>query len=48
MSESLRQRLDRNTVCECGHKRLQHFVGGPISDCDKCACKIFKEANKEE
>jgi hypothetical protein len=45
MSESLREQLDRNPVCKCGHTRLKHFVGGPISDCDKCVCQEFEEEN---
>jgi hypothetical protein len=29
-------------MCKCGHTRIKHFVGGPISDCDKCECKKFQ------
>ena len=38
-------------LCVCGHKRVQHFVGGPISDCDECACEVFegrKESSEEK
>jgi hypothetical protein len=43
MIETLRQLLERNPKCECGHRRLQHFVGGSISNCDECGCREFKE-----
>jgi hypothetical protein len=44
LGESLEQQLDRNPLCKCGHTRLQHFVGGPISDCTTCGkCREFEE-----
>lgn len=38
-----REQLDKQeeVLCKCGHRRLQHFVGGPISDCDKCSCRQY-------
>jgi len=39
----LKELLEKNPVCDCGHTRRQHFVGGYISDCDKCQCQGFKE-----
>jgi hypothetical protein len=31
-----------DAICTCGHTRVQHWVGGPASDCDKCSCRKFR------
>jgi hypothetical protein len=43
-----REQLEKEekNPCKCGHRRLQHFVGGPISDCDKCGCKEYTPQNQ--
>jgi hypothetical protein len=38
--ETLEQQ--EKVLCECGHRRLQHWVGGGISDCDKCDCREYR------